>query len=641
MSAIGVEIVPDPAASSGGSALIRLNGVWLLPPKTTFRIEPLEDDGETADEGWPAGELLPRATRVTQSGIELLVGPEVVDAPALIPGTPVVLTIPAADIREELRWPSLPLSSKPRRRAAVLSSETRAAELAAEAAHATQTPPARGTIGDAAGDDAAVDGPLEPPAPADDAANAGNDNATTKPAAAAAAAAARAARTRGKPALHKPANPDANGDADDIASRDTSNVPETIDDDAPDDGPADNDGAGPSQAPPRKPLAASSDRGRIHGGVAASDTLRRVNGTGRHAPPRPAASPATDGAEARAQEALARLTRNGTNHGTGADNGNGTGTGAGPEAGKKAGTGSGDGTAKTNRRAQPDQHAGNARPPAAAHTAVTTAATPVRADREDAQDAPLPAVVVEHRRLSQHTDPAAHGREPIGARERRPRRALPFLFGFSLAAALALGSWFALNPSNAVQLPWLTGANTAVDTAAVAARPPARPSPDLEGVLALTPRSPAGVDPEGVDLEAALRRADENLHSAAPDRDEASFWLKYAVRLGLGNQRLTWALTQLGTLYASGHIARNDTPTASADDTREPAPDFATARLLWQIAAAKGDPVATCFLASLHEHGLSVERSTSRALELFRTAKTRGGCRGNDDAIRRLEADPS
>lgn len=125
MSAVSVEVVRD------GEAVIRLDGIFEVPPSTVFRIEPLDEEGARA--GWPAGDLKPMSVRVGERGVELLIGADVVDAPRLLPGTPVAISVPGAALRSELRWPSLPPSKGRRRGAAVVTGEKRAADIAARA----------------------------------------------------------------------------------------------------------------------------------------------------------------------------------------------------------------------------------------------------------------------------------------------------------------------------------------------------------------------------------------------------------------------------------------------------------------------------------------------------------------------------
>lgn len=106
-----IEILADATAADGGRAVVRLHGVWLLPPQATLQIEPIE--GEPFDEGaegWPTGAHAPLATKVTSYGIEMIVGPQIVDAPALVPGTPVRVVVSAVPLEQELLWPEIPVS---------------------------------------------------------------------------------------------------------------------------------------------------------------------------------------------------------------------------------------------------------------------------------------------------------------------------------------------------------------------------------------------------------------------------------------------------------------------------------------------------------------------------------------------------
>lgn len=194
---------------------------------------------------------------------------------------------------------------------------------------------------------------------------------------------------------------------------------------------------------------------------------------------------------------------------------------------------------------------------------------------------------------------------------------LTFLLGCSLTAALAFGLWkFA---------PRIFRSGDAAHSTVQAAQNAGRLAtlPHLSVILAHPETSPQGQPATGVGFEEALKRADQGLHAneAPHERQEAKFWLRRALAVGLGDRRLLWALTQLGTLYAS--------PEGGT-------PDYAAARSLWEIAGARGDPVALCFLASVTEIGLGGARDPARALALYLEAKDRGGCPGVDDAIARL-----
>jgi len=132
MTIMKIEVFPDLSHPAGGHAVIRLKGIALLPPGSTFRIDPIDDSLDDGDiEGWPHGDLSPLDTRQTPEGIELRVGPDVVDAPMLEPGTPVTISVPNSKLTAELIWPDLPLSSKAASAPVVMSPSQMAAELAA------------------------------------------------------------------------------------------------------------------------------------------------------------------------------------------------------------------------------------------------------------------------------------------------------------------------------------------------------------------------------------------------------------------------------------------------------------------------------------------------------------------------------
>ena len=60
------------------------------------------------------------------------------------------------------------------------------------------------------------------------------------------------------------------------------------------------------------------------------------------------------------------------------------------------------------------------------------------------------------------------------------------------------------------------------------------------------------------------------------------------------------------------------------------------ARMLWEISAANGDPVAMCFLGTLLEFGLGAPADRGKALDQYKRAKEFGGCPNADEAIARL-----
>jgi TPR repeat protein len=191
-------------------------------------------------------------------------------------------------------------------------------------------------------------------------------------------------------------------------------------------------------------------------------------------------------------------------------------------------------------------------------------------------------------------------------------RLLPFLAGAGAAglAAAAILAVLALRPGNGGPV---NGAATGVATTKSA----------LADAFAAGAQSPRGELATDVDLPTALRLADYNLHGVDRpiDRAEAEFWLKKAMSLTASHAQLRWAMTQLGTLSAE---PVNGTP------------DYEKARLLWEIAAANGDPVAMCFLGTLAEYGLGVPANRMNALDHFKRSKEAGGCPNSDEAIARL-----
>jgi TPR repeat protein len=144
---------------------------------------------------------------------------------------------------------------------------------------------------------------------------------------------------------------------------------------------------------------------------------------------------------------------------------------------------------------------------------------------------------------------------------------------------------------------------------------------DIAAVGATSPRRKSAVN---VDASTALSLADHSLRGqrTAAEVEEAEFWLKRALGSSLAGQDIAWALTQLGTLYA-----QSDSPRHS----------YVKAHVVWQLAAAQGDPVAHCFLGALYEHGLGVAASRTQAREHYATADAANACRSAKDAAVRLK----
>lgn len=500
MSVVKIEIVRDISSGVAGEAVIRLNGLFSLPPSSVFRIDPIDEEaGLEKQAGWPAGELNARSMRLSEHGVELVIGPEVADAPPLLPGTPVAVSIPSAAIRHELRWPNLPVAKPARRGVVVVSGEQRAAELAARA-QAQRAELARITADRMAAeqdDEAAALRIQEAPSLA-------RLNVDRKP----------VPKGEGEPEKIADRGKAANVAAAVAAVADTLASPPSLP----------NARAMPPSIPPMQPVAAAAG-------------MRNATAT----------TVATSAATASLHEIAA---------------------------------------------VKP--------PPLPLEAAVASLPVAAASPPPSPRSLDMPQVL---------TRP-----ETGGSSWATTQRA--FGLGFLVAALLAAISTLALR-SDVIGM-MSPGATQSVPIAK------SRPSAAvLAEILDVSGKSTRGLDASAADMSLSLKQADENLYGSTgnADRDEARYWLRKSLSLGLGDARLVWAMTQLGTLYASPGTG---------------APDYDAARVLWELASAKGDPVATCFLASLHEHGLGVPKDGAHALELYRRSKANGGCRDIDNALARL-----
>ncbi|MEZ5855557.1 MAG: tetratricopeptide repeat protein [Hyphomicrobiaceae bacterium] len=497
MTEVSISVLNDPETAD--AAIIRLTGVALLPPGSTFRITPIDDGvGDALPDGWPAGDLKPVRQRITSDGVDLLMGPDVLTAPGLLPGTPVTITVDSVGARGELRWPTLPLPKPEPRQRRVVTAERLARELA-ERAEAEKS---------------------------------------------AAEAAARAKET---------AAPSTNlKGADDIAQ------PE-----APADGAAKATAAPPVFKTADARRGHAQPRGRSWQRHRGSAAARCYQASRRH--------PAACFAQTRTLVAA---------------------------------------TSGSQQQGCADKHlAGHA-----------TAPTP-----------PTPAVARRGATSSGDADARTKVASPAAARaaampqqtsgRSQARLVLPFLAG--LGVAIVAGMLLGKLP-RPVQPPSRLAGVQRTEAERIDVLGPGLEQ--LGHILDLPDTSPLGRPAQGVNLDEALRLADKGLYGPAQERNraEAKYWLRKALSEGLGDRRLLWALTQLGTLYAKPEQGE---------------PDYAAARELWRIAAAKGDGVAMCFLASLAEHGLGMAADRQQALGLYRAAKAMGGCRDVDAAIARLKKD--
>jgi len=162
----------------------------------------------------------------------------------------------------------------------------------------------------------------------------------------------------------------------------------------------------------------------------------------------------------------------------------------------------------------------------------------------------------------------------------------------------------------------------------VAPETTARKEPSLSEIFRVGDTSPRGIDARSFNRDDAILLANQFVHGIerSPDTEEGAFWLRKALSLKLSNEQMTWALTQLGTMYATA------APAEAAGNT----PDYQSARLLWEMAGANGDPISLCFVGRLYEYGLGVAPNPSTARANYERAQTLGGCPQLDAALARV-----
>jgi len=527
-----IEIVKAAEGADDGEVIIRLLDVFELPEKPVFRIDPLDDDARRDDcVGWPSGDLIVSRMRVGEKGVEMSVAAEVIDWPALLPGTPVAVSIQSASIREELRWPSLGALRSARRGTVVVSAERRRAEIAARAKARRAELESLAAVRLAAEAESANE-------------VAGSESA---PAVAVGEGLSRL----------------------DVKRKGTIKLV-TSSEEAPKSPAPAEPPVGPTASTPQKNTEEPQSPAPP---VAADNVPTPVPALANLSPPPPVKRVAAPPTSAPVDPPLPDFYPSRT-------------TGAAPVS---------RGATKPPGPATPPPLP--ARAPVAAAKTVAPAGTP--------------------HSLPGHT-PKFLTRQGEQARSFYTfQRA--FGLGFLVAALLAIASTFALRGGG--DFAGLLSSPAQQSTASKAIEQPSTLT-TLSGILAVPEVSTQGDQATAIDLAGALKKADQSLAgSSISDKEEAKYWLRRSIALGLGEQRLVWALTQLGTLYAA--------PATGA-------PDYASARTLWELSAAQGDPIALCFLASLHEHGLGVVKDEVRALNLYRNAKTHGGCRNVDQSIARL-----
>lgn len=211
-------------------------------------------------------------------------------------------------------------------------------------------------------------------------------------------------------------------------------------------------------------------------------------------------------------------------------------------------------------------------------------------------------------------NPGQSGKVASSPLQAKSGRQWPALAAAAVAGALALPGLLFL--ANGGRLPaWIGGLQreTVGATARTGKSANSPAASEIFDLLAPEPRSPAGLDAGGVSADRALALAAQSLQGAAGQRDtaEGAFWLQRYLAARLSDPLITRALTQLGSAHAE--------PSSGT-------PDYAKAHRSWQLAGAYGDPVALCFLATLHANGLGVPADRTVAHRWHSAAMAAGGC---------------
>jgi TPR repeat protein len=489
MSVVKIDVLPDLSVTTGGHAIIRLRGVALLPPGATFRIDPIDDAlNDNHAEGWPHGDHHPIETRQTPEGIEMRVGPNIVDAPLLEPGTPVTISVPDGKFSGDIVWPDIPLSNTASFASVLMTPSQMAAELAAnerakaEAARLVAEEKAKA-------------------ARAAEAAKAQQERDLKK---------AEQANTARQAALEQQRMMAAARDleaalaVDPVGSQLLSNPnsldPSTV-------RPASSGGtpAGkPSKSGPAKPSDAVKSTFAAQGAtsqVALSERTTKLD------------KGQTSDRDPSSERGLSRLaqpsdTRNREQRTAAGD--------ARPSNGHEPAF-----TLSPEREPSLPSLVLHPNPSSPSHTSSAGTA--------EIQSETLEGRVV--------TDIAP-----------RTNNAKPFLAGAGIAAALAAVLFLMLGATKSGLKPntTLSPAGTLSSTTLMGKKS------ILADAFTAGPQSPRGDSAIDVDLPTALRLADYNLHGIdrAVDRAEAEFWLKKALALTTSHSQIRWAVTQLGTLAA-------------------------------------------------------------------------------------------
>ncbi|MFY0612975.1 MAG: sel1 repeat family protein [Hyphomicrobiaceae bacterium] len=258
--------------------------------------------------------------------------------------------------------------------------------------------------------------------------------------------------------------------------------------------------------------------------------------------------------------------------------------------------------------------------------AAANAAQPPAAASPDANQNPQqpPAAVLKPTAITK----AAPGNRQIIMTNAAPSaspvmNALPFGLGLIIVAAMLL-TFLRTTEIDGSGVTLYAALRSAAAEPGATSKAGDAPSAVLSKIFDVGPTSPFGVDAAKMTRKQALDRANDLLATAQTpqEREEAAYWLRKALSHRLSEPRLVWALTQLGTAYAS------------TDETNKP--NYAAAHLLWGWAADAGDAQAACFLGRLYERGLGVMTDPGIARTQYERAQRLGGCPGLDQALLRV-----
>ena len=604
MNNFTVEIVGDDKHPEGGHVVIRFLGLEQPPSRPEFTIEPAERETEVeGSDTWPKGELKPVGVRQIGETVEFLVGPDIVQNDDLKPGTPVVVGLAGTDLRSRAIWPEVsetpPINSLPTPPALPISSHMETKRLLAETKELLALPerPQRPSAMSAAA--ALNTEELSIEEFSRELHARGNLPATSTETETEPDDIAEGDAPLDEPpadAVSPPISPvESDEDAEDLSDEpvETGSVADKrLETEDVSDEPAEKTDISPAPA---------DDIAEPGSDEAVVDDATLIALQAAIGPQQPDQSDAieTDGDDATSTDEVAASAAVPE-----ADGGTGT-IPAPPEV-----------TAAAPFVSQPSyewEHSSGPTHPAdlaqQSSTAPTTAApvpAPAHVSSPPAQIVPL-----------EKYDEVRRNSERVSR-----RFALLALMVALLASATSV---YAVVAREGVLLSAVVSRLAFGPDAGLkqADGKKGKSESTLYGTLRAGPLSPQGQKASGVDTKAALQRADRELHTtnSPTDKREAAFWLKHYLVGTIGDARTLWALTQLGTIYA---------------DPNGKSHDYNKARMLWELSASMGDPIALCFLGNLHEFGYGVRADKQLALRWYQRAKEAGGCKSLDQAIARV-----